>query len=310
MGETVLVTGCSSGIGRATALRFREAGWTVYAAARDTDADAVRTLEDRDCRVVELDVTDEASVETAVGRVFEEEGGLECLVNNAGYGQFGAVEDVPMEKVRRQFDVNTYGPIRLMRAVLPRMRERGRGTIINVTAGFGGLTVPGLGIYTGSKFALESVSDALRQETADTGVNVVCVQPGLVATPFYDRALEEVESVEHTPAYADLYRALEEVESVEHTPAYADLYRALESIGVVREGGPGINRPERVAETIVAAATADRPDPTYRVGALAAFGTYAAAVVRGRLREAASRVGLRIASNGAVRRLLRRRRRE
>ncbi|MFC6824191.1 SDR family oxidoreductase [Halopelagius fulvigenes] len=287
MGETVLVTGCSSGIGRATALRFRDAGWTVYAAARDTDE--VRTLEDRGCRVVELDVTDEASVETALSRIFEEEGRLDCLVNNAGYGQFGAVEDVPMEKVRRQFDVNTYGPIRLMRAVLPRMRERGRGTIINVTAGFGGLTVPGLGIYTGSKFALESVSDALRQETAGTGVNVVCVQPGLVATPFYDRALEEVESVEHTPAYADLYRA-------------------LGSIGVVREGGPGINRPERVAATIVAAATADRPDPTYRVGALAAFGTYAAAVVRGRLRAAASRVGLEVASNGAVQRFLRRRR--
>lgn len=286
MERTVLVTGCSTGIGRATALAFRDADWEVYATSRD--ASDVADLDDSGCRIVELDVTDDASVGAAVERAYEERGRLDCLVNNAGYGQFGPVEDVPMEKVVEQFDVNTFGPLRFVHAALPRMRERGDGTIINVTAGVGGLTLPGIGVYTGSKFALESVTDALRQETARSGVDVVIVEPGIVATDFYDRALDEIESIDHAPAYADLYRA-------------------LESIGVVQRGGPGVNRPERVAETIVKAATADRPRPTYRVGPVATLGTYAGGAVRGRIRDAASRFGIGVVSNEWVQRLLRKR---
>ena len=283
----MLITGCSTGIGRATARRFLDAGWTVYATARDPNE--IRDLADRGCRTAGLDVTDGASVEAAVDRVFEEEGRLDCLVNNAGYGQFGAVEDVPMERVVEQFDVNTFGPLRAVHAALPRMRERGSGTIVNVTAGVGGVTLPGIGVYTGSKFALESVTDALRQETARSGVDVVTVEPGIVATDFYDRALAGIEAIDHTSAYADLYRVLDD-------------------IGVVERGGPGINEPDRVAETILEAATVDRPDATYRVGPIAVLGTYAGSVVRGRLRDAASRLGVAIASNERVQRLLRERR--
>lgn len=286
MEESVLVTGCSSGIGRATALRFLADGWAVYATARDSTD--LADLADRGCRSIELDVTDESAVTAAVERVREERGHLDCLVNNAGYGQFGAVEDVPTERIVRQFDVNTFGPLRLARAVLPEMRERGRGRIINVTAGFGGLNVPGLGVYTGSKFALESVSDALRQEVAGFGVDVVVVEPGLVATDFYDRAVAEVESLDRTPAYGDLYRA-------------------LGSIGAVKAGGPGINDPDRVAETIHEAATVERPSPVYRVGPVATVGTYAGSVVRGRARDRASRLGLDVVSDERVQRLLRRR---
>ena len=285
MGETALVTGCSSGIGRATALAFRDEGWDVYATARDVSD--VRDLEERGCKTVRLDVTDGTTVEAAVERAFEEQGHLDCLVNNAGYGQFGPVEDVPMEAVVEQFDVNTFGPLRLVRATLPRMRERGDGTILNVTAGFGGVTGPGIGVYTASKFALESVSDSLRQELSGSGVDVVMVEPGVVATEFYDRALAELESLDRTPAYDDLYRVLDD-------------------IGVVRAGGPGINPPDRVAETILEAATADRPDPVYRVGPVARFGTYVGSLVCGRARDALSRVGVDVLSSDFAQRYLER----
>ena len=283
MGETVLVTGCSTGIGRATALQFRDAGWEVYASARDTDD--VEDLVERGCRTVELDVTDELEVVTAIDRIYEEQGRLDCLVNNAGYGQFGPVEDVPMERVVEQFDVNTFGPLRLLRAALPRMRERGRGTVVNVGPGVGALTLPGIGVYNASKHALETATDALRQEVGDEGVEAVVVQPGFVATDFYDRALAEVDAIEHTPAYADLYRA-------------------LDRIGIVQRGGPGINSPERVARTILTAAEAERPDPLYRVGVLATVLTYLGVGVRGRVRNLASRAGLAALSSDPVQRLL------
>ena len=286
MGETVLVTGCSTGIGRATALEFLEDGWEVYATARNpVDVEA---LGEKGCNVAALDVTEADDVERVVDRIFDDEGRLDCLVNNAGYGQFGPVEDVPMEKVIEQFEVNTFGPLRLIRAALPRMRERGRGTVVNVTAGVGGLTVPGLGVYTGSKFALESATDALRQELSPFGVDAVMVEPGIVATDFYDRALAELAELDHSAAYDDLYRVLDD-------------------IGAVEAGGPGINRPERVARTIVRAATADDPDPVYRVGPSATLGTYAGSVVRGRTRDKASRLGVKLASRESVQRLLRRR---
>lgn len=281
MAETALVTGCSSGIGRATAEAFREAGWEVYATARDrTELDA---LGDRGCHTAELDVTDPETIEATVDRIFDQQGALDCLVNNAGYGQFGPVEDVPMEKVVEQFEVNTFGPLRLIHAVVPRMRERGRGTVVNVGGGFRGVTGPGIGVYTGSKYALHSVTDALRQELSTAGVNVVLILPGAVATDFYDRVLEELESYDHTSTYDDLYRVLDD------TP-------------VVERGGPGINSPERVAETIVDAATDDDPSATYYVGGLARFGSYAGSAVRGRLRDALSRMGVRgLASEPAQR---------
>lgn len=284
MADTVLVTGCSTGIGRATAERFDDAGWEVYATARDPDE--LADLDERGCRTAALDVTVDGAAEDAVELVLDERGHLDCLVNNAGYGQFGPVEDVPLEKVEAQFEVNTFGPLRLVHAALPHMRERG-GTILNVGAGVGGLTVPGLGVYTGSKFALQSVSDALRQEVADAGVDVVVVEPGAVATDFYHRAAEEVASIDHTSTYASLYRVLDDLEVFERSV-------------------PGVNRPERVAAIILEAATADSPRPVYRVGLAATVGTLLGAVVRGRVRDAVSRAGVRALASGPAQRLLER----
>ena len=287
MAETALVTGSSSGIGRATAEAFRDAGWEVYATARNpSDLD---DLEDRGCHTVELDVTDPETIEAAVDHVFDEQGALDCLVNNAGYGQFGPVEDVPMEKVVQQFEVNTFGPLRLIHAALPRMRARDGGTIVNIGGGFRGVTGPGIGVYTGSKYALHSLTDALRQEVSDVGVDVVLVLPGAVATDFYDRVLEEMASYGHTSTYDDLYRVLDD------TPA-------------VERGGPGINSPERVAETVLEAASADSPDPAYYVGRLSLLGSLAGGALRGRARDVASRAGIRALASEPAQRLLESRR--
>lgn len=287
MARTALVTGCSSGIGRATADAFRDSGWEVYATARDTDD--VADLADRGCHTAELDVTDGKEVEAVVETVFAEQGNLDCLVNNAGYGQFGPIEDVPMEKVIEQFEVNAFGPIRLVHAALPRMRERGGSTIVNVGGGFRGVTGPGLGVYTGSKYALHSMTDALRQEVSAGGIDVVLVLPGAVATDFYDRVRREVSSYDHSTQYADLYRVLDDLD-------------------VVQNGGPGINPPERVAETIVEAASADDPNPTYYVGSLARLGSLAGSAVRGRVRDVVSRTGIRGLASRPAQRLLESRR--
>lgn len=281
MGRTALITGCSTGIGRATALIFAESGWTTYATARDPDD--LDALADRGCHTARLDVTDGETVERVVDHVFETEDHLDCLVNNAGYGQFGPIEDVPVERAMRQFDVNTFGPLRLIRAVLPRMRRRESGTIVNVTAGLGGVTGPGIGVYTASKFALEAITDSLRQEVGHRGVDVVAVQPGFVATPFYERMCEEMAALDHTPAYDDLYRV-------------------LESMGVVQSGGPGLNEPARVAGTVVRAASDSDPDPLYRVGPTAKVGTHVGSLVRGRLRDRVARSGVDLLASDPVQR--------
>lgn len=283
MARTVVVTGCSSGVGRATARTFLDAGWTVYATSRD--ADDLGGLADSGASTAELDVTDDGDVERVVGRVREEAGGVDALVNNAGYGQFGPLEDVSTDEVVEQFDVNTFGPHRLVRAVVPGMRERGRGRVVNVTAGANRLSLAGMGAYTGSKLALESMSDALRAELAASGVDVVVVEPGLVATDFYDRALAELPT--------------------ERSAAYRDLYRVLDDIGVVERRPPGVNPPEEVARTIRRAATAADPEARYRVGAFAKGGTAIGNVVTGGLRDRATRLGIAVLASEPVQRLLR-----
>jgi short-subunit dehydrogenase len=287
MPNSVLITGCSSGIGRKTAQQFATAGWEVYATARDRSD--IRDLEREGCHIAALDVTDPDSIDAVTERIFDEQGHLDCLVNNAGYGQFGPVEDVPVEKAKAQFEVNTFGPLALIHAVLPKMRARKKGTIINVGAGVGGLTVPGLGVYTASKFALQSLTDALRQEVSSTHVDVVYLEPGIVATPFYDRALAELDAIEHTPAYDDLYSVLDDT-------------------SVVQNGGPGINQPMQVARVVLKTALKEDPKPVVRVGATANSGSVVGGLVRGRLRNLLSKTAIRGLSNERVQKYLEKRR--
>src|ERR687891_1080019 len=180
--KAVLVTGCSTGIGRATAERLAARGHTVYATARRPES--IADLEEKGCRTLALDVCDEDSMRTAVAAVEEAEGAVGALVNNAGYSQSGAVETVPLDSVRRQFETNVFGLMRMCQLVLPGMRRQGHGRIVNVSSMGGKLTFPGGGVYHATKHAVEALSDVLRFEVAGFGVQVVVIEPGLIRTRF------------------------------------------------------------------------------------------------------------------------------
>jgi NAD(P)-dependent dehydrogenase (short-subunit alcohol dehydrogenase family) len=199
--RTVLISGCSTGIGRATAARLAASGWTVYATARRPET--LSDLEAAGCRTLALDVTDEASMRAAVDAV---EGGVGVLINNAGYSQSGALETLSMESVRRQFETNVFGLLRLTQMVLPGMRAAGAGKIVNVSSMGGRLTFPGGGAYHATKHAVEALSDALRMEVSRFGIDVICVEPGLIRTEFGSTAAAGVEGDDGP--YADFNAAV------------------------------------------------------------------------------------------------------
>ncbi|NHN42298.1 SDR family oxidoreductase [Halorubellus sp. JP-L1] len=271
--DVCIVTGSSSGIGQATAARFLAEDWVVYATARD-EAD-VADLADAGCRTAELDVTDGEQVEAVVDRVIDEQGQVDCVVNNAGFAQFGPLEDVTTESVERQFDVNAFGPHRLARAVLPHMREACDGTIVNVSSVVGELSLPGSGAYAGSKAAVESMSDALRAEVEEFGVDVVVVAPGPVDSEFYDRADDELAS------------------TAQRSGAYEDIYELYDDAASMGGFGPASIGPTVVADAIVNAASATDPAPRYPVGPVAKYAGLAQFVpkrVRDRLFSLARRL--------------------
>ncbi|MBA2274106.1 MAG: SDR family NAD(P)-dependent oxidoreductase [Actinobacteria bacterium] len=190
LGRAVLITGCSSGIGRATAERLARRGWSVYATARDLAS--IHTLEGPNCRPLRMDVTEPDSIREAVTAVEDAAGAVGALINNAGYSQSGAVEDVPMDLVRTQFETNFFGPLGLIQAVLPGMRRAGWGKIVNMSSMGGKLTFPGGGLYHASKHAIEALSDALRFEVRRFGVDVIVVEPGIIRTGFASAAASSV----------------------------------------------------------------------------------------------------------------------
>lgn len=251
--KTVLITGCSSGIGRSTAQAFNDDEWEVYATARDTDD--ITDLADAGCQTASLDVTEPDDIERVVDQIEADTGRVDCLVNNAGYGLYGPLEDISTKRLHHQFDVNVYGPHRLTRAVLPMMREQETGTIINLSSIYGQLSTPGGGAYAGSKFALEAMSDALRGEVEEWDINVVLIEPGPVATGFNDRLESELNELDRTPAYEWLYETIE------------DFNIAASSLPVTSE-------PEDVAVLIHDVAHMSNPKARYPVGPLGKFICY------------------------------------
>ena len=190
--KAVLITGCSTGIGRATAEQLAGKGWTVYATARRTEA--IEDLKAKGCHTLALDVTDETSMREAVRQVEEAEGAVGVLVNNAGYSQSGAVESVNLDDVRSQFETNVFGLIRMCQLALPGMRRQGWGKIVNVSSMGGKMTFPGGGIYHATKHAVEAISDAMRFEVRGFGVDVIVIEPGLIRTQFGEAAVNSIES--------------------------------------------------------------------------------------------------------------------
>jgi NAD(P)-dependent dehydrogenase (short-subunit alcohol dehydrogenase family) len=191
--KAALITGCSTGIGRATAVHLAAKGWPVYATARKLDA--VKDLESKGCKTLALDVCDEASMKAAVDAVEREHGAVGVLVNNAGYGLEGCFEETPMELVRRQFETNVFGLTRMCQLVLPGMRKQRWGKIVNLSSVGGKLTLPGGAFYHATKHAVEALSDAMRFELRDFGIDVVIIEPGPIKTEFGNTAIANVHRV-------------------------------------------------------------------------------------------------------------------
>jgi NADP-dependent 3-hydroxy acid dehydrogenase YdfG len=239
--EAVLVTGCSSGIGRASALRLARAGRTVYATARDPET--LEALAQAGCRTLALDVTDEDSMRAAVAHVEQAEGAVGVLINNAGYSQSGAIETVPIEAVRRQFETNVLGVVRLTQLVLPGMRAQRWGRIVNVGSMGGRLTFPGGGYYHATKYALEAISDALRFEVRGFGVGVTLLEPGLITTEFGHAALASIAETTAQRADADPYAEFNTALGALTAGAYEGPMRLL---------GAGPERVAKVIERVIA----------------------------------------------------------
>jgi NAD(P)-dependent dehydrogenase (short-subunit alcohol dehydrogenase family) len=252
--RAVLVTGCSSGIGHATATHLAARGWPVYATARRPET--LTDLEQAGCTTMALDVTDEASMRDAVARVESEHGAVGVLVNNAGYSQSGPIEEVDMDAVRRQFETNVFGLARMCQLVLPKMREQRWGKIVNISSMGANFVFPGGGYYHATKSAVTAISHALRFEVKGFGVDVVIVEPGLIMTKFGDAATSAMSEATAGDAgpYAKFNAQLEKATK-----------QVYEGGPMSKLGGP----PEAVAKVIEKAITAKRPKPKYLVTASA-----------------------------------------
>jgi NAD(P)-dependent dehydrogenase (short-subunit alcohol dehydrogenase family) len=240
--RVAIVTGASSGIGAAAARRLHALGYTVYAVARRIELMA--PLADDGIRPVRVDVTDDAALAALVSRVIAETGRVDVLVNNAGYGAMGALEDVPMAEARRQFDVNLFALARLTQLVLPYMRQNRGGRIINVSSIGGKVHVPLSGWYHATKFAVEGLSDALRLDLAPFGIRVVVIEPGAINTEWHDVAAENLLATSGQGAYA------------------AEAARVVKVMSAAGLASP----PEVVAKAIGRAVVARRPRTRYAVG--------------------------------------------
>ncbi len=239
-GKVAIVTGASSGIGAATARRLSTGGYRVYAGARRTERMA--ELAALGIVPVSLDVTDDLSMAALVDRVMSEAGRIDLLVNNAGYGSYGAVEDVPIAEGRAQLEVNLFGLARLTQLVLPHMRAAGRGKVVNVSSVGGHFGEPLGAWYHASKFAVEGFSDSLRLELRDFGIDVIVVTPAAIKTEWESIALKGAERHSGEGAYAD------------HVRGMRALYARAER---------GAVDPTVIADAIWAAVTARRPKARY-----------------------------------------------
>lgn len=196
--DPVLITGCSSGIGRASADLLVKAGHTVYATARRTES--LAELEAAGARVLALDVTSEDSMAAAVEHIEAEHGRVGTLVNNAGYGEYGTIEEADLDRVRKMFETNVFGLARLTQLVLPGMRRAHRGRVINIGSMGGRMTFPVGGYYHATKYAVEAISDALRNEVRRFGIDVVLIEPGMTRTGFEDNVHSSVANGSGTQA--------------------------------------------------------------------------------------------------------------
>jgi short-subunit dehydrogenase len=243
MKKVALVTGASSGIGKETAKLLIQNGFTVYGSARRVDK--MIDLQELGVKLLAMDVTEEATMVNGIAEILKNEGRIDVLINNAGYGSYGSVEDVPMSEAKYQFEVNIFGLARLVQLVLPTMRVQKSGRIINISSIGGSIGEPHGAWYHSTKYALEGFSDSLRMELKQFGIDVVIIKPGAILTEWNTIARENLLKVSGHTAYKDL--AHKHVKMLENADKQGSL-------------------PIVVAKTIVEASTANRPKTRYATG--------------------------------------------
>ena len=243
--KVVLISGASSGIGKEAARTLKKAGAVVYGAARRRER--MKDLESDGIRVLQLDLTDGDSIVACVKSIIEREGRIDILVNNAGYGSYGAIEDVPISEARRQFEVNLFGLARLTQAVLPSMRAKRFGRIVNISSIAGKIYTPFGAWYHATKFALEGFSDCLRLEVEPFGIDVVVVEPGGIKTEWGTIAAEHLRKTSGNGVYAEAANM-----------AANSMRRTYQ--------GTRLSSPSLIAEVILQAVAARRPKTRYAVG--------------------------------------------
>ncbi len=245
--EVVLITGASSGIGYQSAIDLKEKGYIVYGAARRIDK--LKDLEKKGINIISLDVTKEESMVNCVNTIGDKEGRIDVLVNNAGYGSYGAVEDVALEEGKMQFEVNMFGLARMTQLVLPYMREQKSGRIINITSMGGKVTTPFGAWYHATKFAVEGFSDCLRMEVKKFGIEVVVVEPGGIKTNWGVIAGNNLLQTSGDGAYKDSV--------IDYAKNLISMYSS----------GKGLSKASLISSTIVKAVTKRKPRTRYLIGA-------------------------------------------
>jgi NAD(P)-dependent dehydrogenase (short-subunit alcohol dehydrogenase family) len=258
--QVVLITGASSGMGKETAKRLLKEGYTVYTAARRVER--MDDLKELGAIPIKMDITKEEDVVAAVEQIEQRHGGVDILINNAGYGSYGAIEDVPVDEARRQFEVNIFGLARLTQLVLPGMRRNRYGKIVNISSMGGKIYTPFGGWYHATKHALEGFSDCLRWETAPFGIDVIIIEPGGIAAPWGVIAGENLKRTSGNGAYA--------AAANQAADGMTEMYTS-----------DRLSPPSLIAETILKAVTARRPKTRYAVG----FGARPSIFLRGLLSD-------------------------
>lgn len=244
--EVVLVTGASSGIGFNTALELKEKGYIVWGAARRVEN--LKQLEEKGINIIYLDLCDENSIISCINEINQKSGGVDILINNAGYGSYGAIEDVEIEEAKRQFEVNIFGLSRMIQLVLPHMREKNKGKIINVSSVGGKVHTPFGAWYHATKFALEALSDCLRIEVKEFNIDVVIIEPGAIKT---DWGIIASDNLKKRSA---------------NSPYKKNASLVADNLKKIYSSEKGISDPSLVCSTIVKAVLKNKAKTRYLVG--------------------------------------------
>jgi NAD(P)-dependent dehydrogenase (short-subunit alcohol dehydrogenase family) len=247
--KVALVTGSSSGIGFETALLLSKSGFHTYASMRNLEKSKniteIVNTENLPLRVIQLDVNDDISVKNAINKIIAENGRIDVLINNAGYGLFSPIEDITLDQVKEQFETNFFGIVRLVKEVLPVMRKQRNGIIVNVSSGAGRVAIPVSSAYVATKFALEGLSESMRYELKEFGINIIIIEPGVIRTNFVENMKTAGTRSRSESPYADL------------------IGRTLKGFGGLMDNS---SPPKLVAEAILNAITSKEPEIRYVVG--------------------------------------------